>query len=111
MPELPEVETVKRGLEILIVRKKVTQVTNDNEKSNWDKSSLVDFLQSDDAVVHELNSKGIDKPTLQDIKNTNAYRQTTQWLQSEENGKKYLQSIAANSKSAKERAVTLKIRS
>ena len=77
------------------------EITNDNEKSNWDKSSLVDFLQSDDAVVHELNSKGTDKPTLQDIKNTNAYRQTTQWLQSEENGKKYLQSIAANSKSAK----------
>lgn len=77
------------------------EITNDNEKSNWDKSSLVDFLQSDDAVVHELNSKGIAKPTLQDIKNTNAYRQTTQWLQSEENGKKYLQSIAANSKSAK----------
>lgn len=77
------------------------EITNDNEKSNWDKSSLAEFLQSDDAVVHELKTKGIDKPTLQDIKTTNAYKQTTQWLQSEENGKKYLQSIAANSKSDK----------
>ena len=33
MPELPEVETVKRGLEELIVHKKVARVTHDTDKS------------------------------------------------------------------------------
>ena len=33
MPELPEVETVRRGLERLIVGKRVTAVVHDNEKS------------------------------------------------------------------------------
>jgi len=33
MPELPEVETVKRGLEALIIGKKVQSVTHDNPKS------------------------------------------------------------------------------
>lgn len=33
MPELPEVETVRRGLERLIVGKRVTSVVHDNEKS------------------------------------------------------------------------------
>lgn len=33
MPELPEVETVRRGLSQLIIRKQVTQATSDNFKS------------------------------------------------------------------------------
>lgn len=33
MPELPEVETVKRGLSKLIIRKKITTATSDNFKS------------------------------------------------------------------------------
>lgn len=33
MPELPEVETIKRGLEKLIVGRKIKKVTNDNPKS------------------------------------------------------------------------------
>ena len=32
MPELPEVETVRRGLETLIIGKKVKAVTHDTEK-------------------------------------------------------------------------------
>jgi len=33
MPELPEVETVRRGLSSLIIRKKIASTTNDNPKS------------------------------------------------------------------------------
>ena len=33
MPELPEVETVKRGLSKLIIHKKITTATSDNFKS------------------------------------------------------------------------------
>jgi len=33
MPELPEVETVRRGLSLLIIGKKITSVSADNEKS------------------------------------------------------------------------------
>lgn len=33
MPELPEVETIKRGLEILIIGQKIESVTSDNQKS------------------------------------------------------------------------------
>lgn len=58
MPELPEVETVKRGLEILIVRKKVTQVTNDNEKSfPNDQTSVKKFLIGAEIIAVRRRAK------------------------------------------------------
>jgi formamidopyrimidine-DNA glycosylase len=45
VPELPEVETVKRGLERLIVNKKVARVTHDTDKSfPNDQNSVSKFL-------------------------------------------------------------------
>jgi len=32
MPELPEVETIKRGLERLIIDRRIKSVTSDNQK-------------------------------------------------------------------------------
>jgi formamidopyrimidine-DNA glycosylase len=45
MPELPEVETVKRGLERLIVGKTIKSATNDNQKSFPNaKNSVKEFM-------------------------------------------------------------------
>lgn len=42
MPELPEVETIRRGLNRLIIGKKIVQVDNDNPKSFPNSSTEVD---------------------------------------------------------------------
>jgi formamidopyrimidine-DNA glycosylase len=58
MPELPEVETVKRGLEVLIVHKKVAQVTCDNEKSfPNDEASAKKFLISAEVISVRRRAK------------------------------------------------------
>ena len=45
MPELPEVETVKRGLLKLIINKQIKSVTFDNQKSFPNSSSdIEEFL-------------------------------------------------------------------
>lgn len=78
-------------------------ITNDNEESNWDNSTIADFLKSDDATIAELKAAGKkeDEITLDDIKNTTAYKKTTEWLQNPENGRKYLEAIKNNSQSDK----------
>lgn len=58
MPELPEVETVKRGLELLIVHKKVAQVTCDNEKSfPNDETSVKKFLINAEVIAVRRRAK------------------------------------------------------
>lgn len=80
-----------------------TAITNDNVESNWDNSTTADFLKSNDATIVELRAAGKkdNEVTLDDIKNTNAYKKTTEWLQNLENGRKYLEAIKNNSKSDK----------
>ena len=80
-----------------------TAIANDNIESNWDNSTTADFLKSNDATIVELRKAGKkdDEITLNDIKNTTAYKKTTEWLQNVENGRKYLESIKNNSQSDK----------
>lgn len=52
MPELPEVETIKRGLEKLIIGQKIKSVTSDNQKS---------FPNSENDVNHFLIDSEIKK--------------------------------------------------
>ncbi len=58
MPELPEVETVKRGLAVLIVHKKVAHVTYDTDKSfPNDPTSVSQFLVGAEMVAIRRRAK------------------------------------------------------
>ena len=63
MPELPEVETVRRGLKDLIVGKEITAVSHDTAKSFPNDKSLVEsfLLKAQFKLVHYYKTKLQDR--------------------------------------------------